>query len=174
MDGPSLIPVREHTKGQHNLKMDRQAWSILFTQGSPIGPQRAPFCWGLRPQTPQRRPSASKKSAFGLHGSPSGPDWAQTSLFTMLGLFGAPSKMGPFGALLGTPVWKILSRLVHLPLRRKCKQMWEYYLKSMVLTVPQLPRTQNEPPKVTPNATQKQDPKQIQIGNLQGIQRDPI
>ena len=24
----------------------------------------------------------------------------------------APSKMGPFGALLGTPVWKILSRLV--------------------------------------------------------------
>ena len=57
------------------------------------------FSWGLRPQTPRRRPSASKKSAFGLHGSPSGP----------VGPKSRPSaSMGPHQGRLGpkwNPVW---------------------------------------------------------------------
>ena len=35
----------------------------------------------------------------------------------------APSKMGPFGALLGTPVWKILSRLVEMSLSQSCEHI---------------------------------------------------
>ena len=77
------------------------------------------FSWGLRPQTPRRRPSASKKSAFGLHGSPSGPVGPKKSAF---GLHGSPSgpvgpKMGPRMDFqkIGNQKWTPNgSRMVHL------------------------------------------------------------